>query len=224
MSLALDRSSAERPSTSRRLTSLPSVAPLTRPRLSTARTTSGSGLFQRETGCRPTEAPQPTEDSACALEKTSASGPMPTSRYCDQTPFLDQRRLDLRRLARARLQVAQAVADDRADALADLQRQRRVPGRLLLDDALDHRAREGDAAGLDCLQVARREQVRRRAAGFRLDGLRRDLGERADVLSPGGPRTAATGSSSSRRSRIVGKSRQVTSTTLPSRSATTEGP
>ena len=53
LSLALDSSSAERPSTSRRLMSLPSVAPTIVPLAFTTSTTSGSGLFQVEIGCRP---------------------------------------------------------------------------------------------------------------------------------------------------------------------------
>ncbi len=59
---------------------------MTRPRLSTASTISGSGLFQREAGCRPTAVPKPTEESGWALVNTSASGPMPTSMYWDQAP------------------------------------------------------------------------------------------------------------------------------------------
>ena len=59
---------------------------LDRPLLSTASTTSGSGLFQVETGWMPISAPVPTEDKGGALVKISASGPMPTSRYCDQAP------------------------------------------------------------------------------------------------------------------------------------------
>ena len=46
LSLALPSSSALRPSKSRRFTSLPSAAPRTSPRLLTASTISGSGLFQ----------------------------------------------------------------------------------------------------------------------------------------------------------------------------------
>ena len=46
----LDRVNAERPSMSRKLTSLPSVAPTIRPVDETASTTSGSGLFQVEIG------------------------------------------------------------------------------------------------------------------------------------------------------------------------------
>ena len=81
LSLALDSSSAERPSKSRRLTSLPSAAPTILPLPDTTSTTSGSGLFQVDFGCRPASMPVPTDDSTGALVKTSASGPMPTSRY-----------------------------------------------------------------------------------------------------------------------------------------------
>ena len=81
LSLAFDNSSAERPSKSRKLTSLPSIAPTMLPRLDTTSTTSGSGLFQVDFGCSPASIPVPTEDIVGALVNTSASGPMPTSRY-----------------------------------------------------------------------------------------------------------------------------------------------
>ncbi len=93
LSLALPRSSADRPSTSRRFTSLPSVAPRTVPSERTTSTISGSGLFHSEIGWIPTSAPQPTEAIGCALVKISASGPMPTSRYCDQRPISCSTRL-----------------------------------------------------------------------------------------------------------------------------------
>ncbi|MNG25544.1 hypothetical protein D3C84_1104160 [compost metagenome] len=86
LSLALPSSRALRPSKSRRLTSLPRVAPRIWPRLLTASTTSGSGLFQWEWGWMPISLPLPTAASTGALVNTSASGPMPTSRYCDQRP------------------------------------------------------------------------------------------------------------------------------------------
>ena len=57
-----------------------------RPAPSQASTTSGSGLFQRESERTPTWAPQPTADMGWALVKISAWGPMATSRYCDQSP------------------------------------------------------------------------------------------------------------------------------------------
>ena len=84
LSLALLSSSALRPSKSRRLTSLPNVAPWMRPWLSTASTTSGSGLFQLEPGWMPIALPLPTAANIGALVKISASGPMPTSRYAGQ--------------------------------------------------------------------------------------------------------------------------------------------
>src|SRR6185436_15511513 len=84
LSLALPSSNALRPSKSRRLTSLPSAAPTTLPARLIASTASGSGLFQEESARTPISAPTPTADIGCDLLKTSASGPMPTSRYCDQ--------------------------------------------------------------------------------------------------------------------------------------------
>ena len=79
---------AERPSTSLKLTSLPRVAPLITPLLLTAKTISGSGLFQLEIGFKPTSAPKPTDDKVWAFVKTSASLPIPTSKYCDHNPSL----------------------------------------------------------------------------------------------------------------------------------------
>jgi hypothetical protein len=59
LSLALPSSSALRPSMSRRLTSLPRLAPTMSPRLLTASTSSGSGLFQAESARMPMSAPGP---------------------------------------------------------------------------------------------------------------------------------------------------------------------
>jgi len=53
----LPKRRADRPSTSLKFTSLPRVAPLIIPLLLTAKTISGSGLFQFEIGFRPTSAP-----------------------------------------------------------------------------------------------------------------------------------------------------------------------
>src|SRR5688572_33082707 len=74
LSLALPSSRALRPSMSRRLTSLPSVAPRIRPALSTASTISGSGLFQAESERTPIQSPQPTEERVGDLVNISASG------------------------------------------------------------------------------------------------------------------------------------------------------
>ena len=86
LSFALERSRAERPSKSRRFTSLPRHAPTTSPAASQTSTTSGSGLFQSESERTPISAPCPTDDRTGLLEKISASGPMATSRYCDHMP------------------------------------------------------------------------------------------------------------------------------------------
>src|SRR5258708_2310167 len=86
LSLALPRSTADRPSTSRRLPSLPSDAPTMRPLAFATMTMSGSGLFQTDFGWMPISAPTPTEAIGGHLVKISASGPMPPSRYGDQPP------------------------------------------------------------------------------------------------------------------------------------------
>jgi hypothetical protein len=65
---------------------------------------------------------------------------------------------DMRRLRRAGDQRGNAVADDGGDAGADLLGAGGVACRAFLDHALDHAAREGDAAGLDRLQVAGGQQ------------------------------------------------------------------
>src|SRR5260370_8109947 len=87
LSLALPSSSAERPSRSRRLTSLPSVAPTIFPAEPTASTTSGSGLFQVEFGWRPASAPVPTAATGGSLRKTPPSDPPPTLQTITPTPL-----------------------------------------------------------------------------------------------------------------------------------------
>ena len=63
-------------------------------------------------------APMPTADIGCDFVKISASGPMPTSRYCDHACLRDQHVLQPRRLGRARPHAREVVADDRDDRLA----------------------------------------------------------------------------------------------------------
>ena len=62
LSFALPNNKALRPSTSRKFTSLPNIAPQTSARELTASATSGSGLFQCEIRLSPTSAPMPTAD------------------------------------------------------------------------------------------------------------------------------------------------------------------
>ena len=52
----------------------------------TAKTISGSGLFHFDEGWRPTFALFPTEARTWHFENTSASGPIPTSKYWLQSP------------------------------------------------------------------------------------------------------------------------------------------
>ena len=148
LSLAFDNSSAERPSKSRRLTSLPSVAPTILPRLDTTSTTSGSGLFQVDFGCRPASMPVPTDDIVGALVKTSASGPMPTSRYWLQAFCSISTCFSCIASGRARLELRQIVADQPHHFLADRFGRGRIAARPLLDHALQHRDGKGDAGGL----------------------------------------------------------------------------
>ena len=70
----------------------------------------------------------------------------------------DQRPLQRQRLVRARHHVAQAVAQDRGTAGADLLGLPGIARGLLLDHAFQHGRDEGDAAGLHRLKVVRREE------------------------------------------------------------------
>ncbi len=72
----------------------------------------------------------------------------------------DQRLLDARRLVRSRAHVREIVADQRDERRAHRLGLRRIAARLLLDHALQHARHERDAARLDRLQVARREEPR----------------------------------------------------------------
>src|SRR5258708_36239159 len=86
LSLALESSRALRPSKSRRLTSLPRLAPTIAPVEAQASTTSGSGLFHPDLGWMPTISPNPTADIGWALGAISASCPTPTSSYSEHQP------------------------------------------------------------------------------------------------------------------------------------------
>ncbi len=207
LSFALPSSNALRPSKSRRLTSLPSVAPTVRPLPFTARTISGSGLFHSDFGWMPTSAPNPTADIGCDLVKISASGPMPTSRYCDQAPCRISASFTLRRLGRAGADLRQVVADHGDDFAAHGLRLRRVAARLFLDDPFQRAGDERDAGGLERLQVARRQEPRqRRVARVRARNWRARRRSRPDAAAgrrrgsrPPDRRGPTTGSTSRRR-------------------------
>jgi hypothetical protein len=72
----------------------------------------------------------------------------------------DQRFLHLRGLGRAGTNLRQVVADHRDDFPAHGDRLGRIATRLFLDDALERAGDERDAGGLQCLQIARRQEPR----------------------------------------------------------------
>ena len=94
--------------------------------------------------------------------------------------FRDQGGLDPGRLLRARPDIAQSVADHRADPLANGGGAGGVALGLFLDHALQHGAGEGHAAGLDRLKVVRRQKVPRPRIGFRGPALALELVNRTE--------------------------------------------
>ena len=109
----------------------------------------------------PISAPMPTADIGCDLVKISASGPMPTSRYCDHACCAIS--TSFRRAASGEPgpHAGEIVADDRDDRpCAPPSAFAGSPARLLFDHALEHARDERDAARLDRLQVAGGEKPR----------------------------------------------------------------
>ena len=72
--------------------------------------------------------------------------------------LLDQHRFEPHRLRRAGLELREIVAHDPRNLAADRGGRRGIDARPFLDDALQHGNREGDAGGLDRLQVDRSQQ------------------------------------------------------------------
>ena len=96
-----------------------------------------------------------------ALEKTSASGPMPTSRYCDHWPRATSASFS------AMASAEPGRSRDRSEPIRPCRRSRiasaGIAARLFLDQAFQQADGEGDAGGLHRLQVARRQQAGRAA-------------------------------------------------------------
>ncbi len=103
-------------------------------------------------------APVPTEESTGALVKISASGPMPTSRYCDHAPCASNTSFTFAASAEPGHDAREVVAEHTAERRARGLGARCIAARLLFDHALEQAFDKGHAAGLDRLQVARREQ------------------------------------------------------------------
>jgi hypothetical protein len=80
----------------------------------------------------------------------------------------DEDTLELLGLRRAGRDLRQVGADRRGHLLADRVGGGGIAARLLLDHALDHALREGDAGGLERLQVGGREQIGLRRIADRL--------------------------------------------------------
>ena len=112
-------------------------------------TTSGSGLFQIESGAHADRRAGPTEESTGDLVKTSASGPIADLEVLRPPPVLDQRALERGGLRRSRARSRGSAADRAPSSPADRGARRPVAARALLDHPFDRRDRERHAAGLD---------------------------------------------------------------------------
>ena len=158
LSLALASSSAERPSTSRRLTSLPSVAPTIAPVRGDDHHDLRLGVVPGRARMKPGVEAGADRGHRRGLGEDLGVRPDADLEILAPGALRDQHLLEMHRLGRAGLELGQIVADELADLLADRRGRGRVAARLLLDDALQHRDGEGDARRLHGLQIERREQ------------------------------------------------------------------
>ena len=189
---------------SRRLTSLPSVAPTIRPRESTASTTSGSGLFQAESPRTPTCWPGTDRGEDRRLGEDLRIRADPDLEVLRPPARGDQFGLERRGPRRSWLDRGKVRADGGSQLLADASSLGGVTTRTLLDDPLDQARGEGHAAGPHDLEVEGREQMRLVRHRVACDGWPRPC--RPEARRPG--RSASsndwTRSSRSRRSATVG--------------------
>ena len=135
----------------------------------------------------------------------------------------DQHLLQFGRLGRAGADRGEVVADHRDNRGAHGFRPRRIAARLFLDHPFERARDERDAARLDRLQVARRQQPRRLVGaltGRRIGEQRR---ERPDAGQRVGRANAPAGSASSSRWLTVGASGDRSHTSSP-RTTTGTGP
>ena len=167
--------------------------------------------------------PVPTAASTGALVKTSASGPMPTSRYCDHRP-----RACSTRLERARLRPSPAAAlpaRRRSRPAPRRARRRRAPCRLRACSSITRSIRLAAKVTPAALTTCRSQGASRCAQpGSRSDrAVLRSSSSRLPTRRPGTARTRPAASSCSSSSLIVAKCAD-TSNTPSLRIATTEGP
>jgi len=166
-------------------------------------------------------APQPTADIGCPLVKTSASGPMPTSRYWLQSPSacsaaLAEAAASLpgtmsRRLAPIRPAMRPRTSSAFAGSPA---------ARSSITRSTIERAKVTPQALSACRSQGATSRARSAAPGSEAAARSSTVPSHSPSVAPSQP----TGSSSSSRSRTVGASREVTSKTPPLRTVTTQGP
>ena len=167
LSLALLRRSADRPSKSRRLTSLPERSALDTPVARHGEDDLGLRVVPAGLRMQADRRPPPHGRHRLRLGEHLGVGAYADLEILGPDALGDQRGFYLRGLLGAGPDVAEALADHRADALADRLRARGVAFRPLLDHALQHGAREGDAAGLDRLKIVGRQKVTAGRIGLR---------------------------------------------------------
>ncbi len=199
-------------------------ADASRPRLFTASTISGSGLFHSDFGWMPMSAPRPTADIGCDLVKISASGPMPTSRYCDHArcaisaSFTRAASGEPGRTA-ARLSPMIATIERRTDSA--FAGSPRACSSITRSSMLDTKVTP--AALIACRSHGASSQGRCASRAGSDELASTSASDPMICARPMPARNAATGSSSSSRSRIVGATRDRSSTSLP-RTTTGSGP
>ena len=155
LSFALPSSSALRPSMSRRLTSLPSVAPSDAARAIAREHDFRFGIVPVRVARTPIQSPQPTDDSTGDLVKIFRIGADRDFEILRPQAIGDQCLLQARRSGRARLDRADVGADPLAELHRELLRLGGIAARALFDHAFDGRHGKRDAAGLDALQIER---------------------------------------------------------------------
>ena len=184
LSLALDSSSAERPSTSRRLMSLPSVAPTMAPLRVHHQHHLRLGIVPGRDRVQPRLHAVPDRRHRLRLGEDLRIRADADLQVLRPGALLDQHALELGRLRAARHQLADIAAEAGLHAVADRLGLLGRAARLLLDHALQHGQRKGDAGGLDRLQVVRRQQpglARRRASA---SGVLARMSSSAPMRSP----------------------------------------
>jgi hypothetical protein len=165
-------SSALRPSTSRRFTSLPSVTPAIAPTLLIASTSSGSGLFHTDAGVDADACAEADCGHRRTLREQLGVGADADLQVLRPHPPGDEDLLHARRLRRAGPDPAQVGPDDRLDLAPGAVGQRGVAVRALLDHALEQARDERHAARLHGLEIARRQEPRPRAVARALNAVR----------------------------------------------------